>query len=421
MGDHATENQTSQPLSPLEALPSEALLVILSSLDLRTLSQMRSASRKLRALIDANPKLWLMALRRETDVRYYDTFINQNPLIKGPGGSQQSLIGWARQMPQFIKHNALIDTAHIERPLREPVTGHTNKVCALAVLPDGHLASSSFDMFIKIWDPATGKRPRTLIDHTSQLRALAVLPDGKLASGSDDKTIKIWNPITEECLRTLEGHESYVRALAVLPSGNLASGSDDKTIKIWNPATGQCLRTLTGHAEWVRALGVLPDGNLASSSDDNTIKIWNPVTGQCLRTLTNRTRLVSKLAALSNGTLASTDHKNIKFWSSATGECLRTFQGHADWVDDLAVLPDGNLVSSSFDKTIKIWDPLTGACLQTLALESEPLTLVYQDGALYAGFINGTIQRFDFAKIDLTQTTDETLADIRTSRNARPQ
>ena len=258
MGDHATENQTSQPLSPLETLPSEALLVILSSLDLRTLSQMRSASRKLRALIDANPKLWLMALRRETDVRYYDAFLNHNPLIKGPNGTQQSLLSWARHMPQYLKHTTLIDTAHIERPLREPITGHRDLVNARVVLPNGNLATRSFL----------------------------------------DNTLKIWSSGTDNCLRALEGHEDWVQALALLPNGNLASGSSDKTIKIWNPVTGECL--------------------------------------------------------------------------------------------------------------------------QTLACESRVLTLIYQDGALSAGLENDTLQRFDFAKIDLTQTTDAALADIRTSRNARP-
>ena len=64
--------------------------------------------------------------------------------------------------------------------------------------------------------------------------SLAVLPDGTLASGSWDNTIKIWNTTTGDIIRTLTGHSDWVRTLAVLPDGTLASGSTDTTIKIWN-------------------------------------------------------------------------------------------------------------------------------------------------------------------------------------------
>ena len=68
--------------------------------------------------------------------------------------------------------------------------------------------------------------------------ALAVLPDGRLASGSVDKTIMLWDPASGFCDATLEGHSGSVIALAVLPEGRLASGSADHTIKLWDPASG---------------------------------------------------------------------------------------------------------------------------------------------------------------------------------------
>ncbi len=71
---------------------------------------------------------------------------------------------------------------------------------------------------------------QTFTGNTSiaDIYALAVLPNGDLASGSADKTIDIWNPTEGTLLRTLTGHTSIVYALTVLPNGDLASGSGDR-------------------------------------------------------------------------------------------------------------------------------------------------------------------------------------------------
>ena len=57
------------------------------------------------------------------------------------------------------------------------------------------MALSSVDLddkTIKLWDPHTGKELQTLKGHTDRVCALALLPDGTLVSGSGDKTIKLW-------------------------------------------------------------------------------------------------------------------------------------------------------------------------------------------------------------------------------------
>ncbi len=62
------------------------------------------------------------------------------------------------------------------------------------------------------------------------LYSLAVLPDGSLASGSYDAKIKIWDTIKGIEIKTLTGYTDWVRSLAVLPDGFLVSCSDDKKI-----------------------------------------------------------------------------------------------------------------------------------------------------------------------------------------------
>jgi WD40 repeat protein len=71
------------------------------------------------------------------------------------------------------------------------------------------------------------------------VNALAVLPDGRLASGSSDNTINLWDPATGQLTATLEGHSGSVNTLTVLPDGRLASGANDHTIKLWDPDSGE--------------------------------------------------------------------------------------------------------------------------------------------------------------------------------------
>jgi len=74
------------------------------------------------------------------------------------------------------------------------LTGHTDTVASLVVLPDGLLASGSYDKTIRIWNVNTGITIKKLTGHTGRVYSLVVLPDDSLlTSGSDDKTIRIWS------------------------------------------------------------------------------------------------------------------------------------------------------------------------------------------------------------------------------------
>lgn len=123
------------------------------------------------------------------------------------------------------------------------IQGHKDAVFRLAVLPDGVLVSASWDSAIKLWDPYSGTCLATLTGHRvcsplpfapsastiiplceqGKVRALAVLPDGRIASAGDDQVIRIWegeaNRGDMRCIKQLQGHTKAIESLAVLLDG----------------------------------------------------------------------------------------------------------------------------------------------------------------------------------------------------------
>ena len=52
--------------------------------------------------------------------------------------------------------------------------------------------TNQFVYILQIWDVTSGKCLKTLSGHTDYVRTLCILPNGLLASGSEDKKIMVW-------------------------------------------------------------------------------------------------------------------------------------------------------------------------------------------------------------------------------------
>jgi len=275
------------------------------------------------------------------------------------------------------------------------LTGHKERVIALAVVQDGLIASSSSDKTIKIWNTNTGQCHQTINSDSEHIYALATLKYGWLASG-DGRTIKIWDTyITGLCIKTLEGHKGSIKALTYLHNKWLASGSEDNTIKIWDIDTGQCIKTLVGHKDSIKALTYLHNEWLASGSEDNTIKIWDIDTGQCIKTLVGHKNTVKALTCLDNRWLASVSSVGvIKIWDTNTWECINTLETHDIEIFELIDVQDrgrsnGWLACGSTDdsRAIKIWNYPIAPTLEHQVLASaishgqiDTLTFLMEQG-----------------------------------------
>jgi WD40 repeat protein len=191
-------------------------------------------------------------------------------------------------------------------PKLEGFDWHAQTLHHLASLPNGLLASAfGYPGGILLWNPDTGSHASVLKGHQASVLALVVLPNGQLASGSYDNCIRLWDTASGSCLAVFEGHQGSVNALAVLPDGRLASGSSDHTIRLWDlqrPPQEACQAVFEGHQDSVRALAVLPDGRLVSDARNETLRLWDPASGTCCAVFEGGS---GRLAILPDSRLAS--------------------------------------------------------------------------------------------------------------------
>ena len=253
--------------------------------------------------------------------------------------------------------------------------GHEDAIYGLAVSPDGRQAvSGSYDKTLRLWDLKTGKCLRVFGGHSDKIRGVAILSDGRRAlSASWDNTVRLWDLHEGRELRQFLGHSREVYAVAVAPNGQWAlSGSGDRTVRLWDIESGAELRRLEGHNLPVYSIAVLPDGRRAvSASDDRSLCVWDVEAGRLLRRLEGHEGLIHAVAALPDGhhVISASDDLTLRLWDVEKGLEVARFLGHRDLVHSVAVFPDGRrVVSGSWDATVRIW-PVRTTTPQQLFLQ----------------------------------------------------
>jgi small GTP-binding protein len=117
--------------------------------------------------------------------------------------------------------------------------GHSERVCALAWLPDREtLVSASIDATIRIWDVNKARVISILEGHTLGVFALSVSSDGRLvASKSADSTVRLWDTkswLEIACLRE-ESFDQKQSSLAFHPTKPIIASLDNSACatRIW--------------------------------------------------------------------------------------------------------------------------------------------------------------------------------------------
>ncbi|XP_047099131.1 notchless protein homolog 1 [Schistocerca piceifrons] len=253
--------------------------------------------------------------------------------------------------------------------------GHKNWVLCIAWSPDGlRLASACKNGHICLWDPQTGKQVgRNLIGHKQWVTALSWEPYHRnsecrhLASSSKDGDIRIWDVVLGLVVLTLSSHQKSVTALRWGGTGLIFSASQDRTIKVWRATDGVLCRTLEGHAHWVNTLALSTDYVLRTGPFDpvnNTSVTYN-------KTEMQQQALQKYESVISNGgerLVSGSDDFTLFLWQPESNKKpVARMTGHQQLINDVKFSPDARIIASaSFDKSIKLWDGLTGKYLTSL-------------------------------------------------------
>jgi WD40 repeat protein len=274
-----------------------------------------------------------------------------------------------------------------------PHTRHLGPIRSIAPAPDGKtIVSAGADSTIRIWDLASGKEVRRLLDappaswfagqrdHGAALAALQsrVGPPGSLVFSADHRTITAlgrdgtmtrWDATGgQELLRLQLAGIELVETTAFSPDGKLIgyAGNDD-VVTIRDTVSGKEMsHRAVGNGAQIRALAFSPDGTkLASSGDGGVVTILEANTLRSVQSVRASSESIQSVVFSPDAeTLCMGGLDGImRLWRPRTGEIQRS----PPWDDPddhiirtVAFSPDGALLASGGDdRTVRVWDAAT--------------------------------------------------------------
>jgi len=303
--------------------------------------------------------------------------------------------------------------------LLRTLTGHTDRVNACAISPDGTwVASAGRDGALKIWDTLSGQVRLTLGRDSKEKNSVidcAVNTDGRwIVSGHHDGKLRFWDSGSGTNLLTLQAHLGGVTGCCISPDGRwVISAGRDQHIKVWETTNGDLFKDLA--MEEGDDLGGLPfaargavrlflmrhknsqtcalnpSGKwIVTGSDDGTLKIWDAPSGWALHRVNAYTGVFRDVggmllegpqkvrasgyshkltacaispdgtwtvSAIKENYTQNISDTHFSIHQILTSEILYVFNGHADRITDFVIHPNGEqIISASQDGTLKIWD-----------------------------------------------------------------
>lgn len=255
---------------------------------------------------------------------------------------------------------------------RRKLSGHSRRIVALTRLPDGRIASGSWDHTVRVWK-RDGTCTATLrVGHAVQ--SLATGPRGGrlLVGGALSGQIGLWDVDEAACVGEIRGHGYGVLDMAPTADGTrlVTAAGQDPRVRVFDLDTGERVEAFDGHAPWVYAVAV-DEGcrRVVSAGTDGTVRAWPlalPPRRRVVRSGHADPVMAVAVAADAPMALTASVDRTLKQWD-ASGRFVATLRGHRDAVSAVAFVDGRHAVSGSYDGALRVWDLTSGTCLETLA------------------------------------------------------
>jgi WD40 repeat protein/uncharacterized caspase-like protein len=291
--------------------------------------------------------------------------------------------------------------------------------------PDGRFIATSWNDIVKLWDVDRGLESQLLARHSSPVCSIAT--DGKgelLACGNSAGSVNLWDLKARRPFRQFNEHRASVESVAISVDGSLlASGSADCTIRIRDLAKDTSLLTLNGHTAAVTRVCFTPNAKkLMSSSNDGTIRVWDLTTGTEVKKIGGTTGGARATVFSADGRIAALaqNGRKVEIVDLEIGKTATIFVDKDEVLQSVFLSEKGNRVIGCTKKTtdpgaplradeepftIKVWSTTTSS--QTNLFQAkEELTSACTDEteqSLLAGFMDGTLERFDLKTSQSTE------------------
>jgi WD40 repeat protein len=187
---------------------------------------------------------------------------------------------------------------------------------------------------IAVWEVANSRLVHTLTGHKNRIRAIAFSGDGRLAvSGSDDQRLIVWDLIGGKRLATLRGHTGPVTGVAIPAARRTAiSTSEDGTARLWDLADARQLAVSSNPAGAIGHVTVSAEGSTAVlCSADGSLGVWNIASADALVWLAGHSAAVNCLEMSASGEVVVTasEDRSLKVWDLPGRQPIATFRGES--------------------------------------------------------------------------------------------
>jgi WD40 repeat protein len=276
------------------------------------------------------------------------------------------------------QHDVLVVDAGNGRVLHT-MHGHLNQICCIGYVGE-MIASGSWDGTLRLWDTREGKERAVLRGHTDKVHALAICPDGKcVISASADLSVRVWDVAEAKESMVLTAHKKLPMALAFSPDGAvLASAGEDRLVRLWSMPSMKPIAAMSGCGDVISSVAFSADGkHIGAIGRDGTLVVWEVQSRKITHRLKAFEGSLSGLAAsgdrryMAAGGLTGV----VKVWQLPDSLDYTDLTGHVSPVRSVAISPSMlSMVSGDEAGTIRVWDIPGWGCSASWKAHADAVT-----------------------------------------------